>query len=88
MSARDADRVRLLLEEIERLRGVCDRLQRDRNELAAVVAYVREDCLDTLNMTEDAIAMRGRLALVDGLRALLDEANAEIVTLRAMSSTR
>ena len=83
-----AHNVAFLVDEIERLEDVCARLQRDRNELAAVVAFVREDYLDTLHMTEDAIAMRGRLALVDGLRALLDEANAEIVTLRAMSSAR
>ena len=87
VSTHETDRVRLLLEEIERLRDVCARLQRDRNELADALAFVRLG-VDTLHMTEDAIAMRGRLALVDGLRALLDEANAEIVTLRAMSSAR
>jgi hypothetical protein len=62
-------------------------LVRERDELAAALAFVRLG-VDTIHMTEDAIAMRGRLALVDGLRALLDEANAEIVTLRAMSSAR
>jgi hypothetical protein len=87
MSARETERVHLLLENIKRLRDVCARLQRDRDELAATLAFVRLG-VDTINMTEDAIAMRGRLALVDGLRALLDEANAEIVTLRAMSSMR
>ena len=87
MSARETERVHLLLANIKRLRDVCARLQRDRDELAAALAFVRLG-VDTINMTEDAIAMRGRLALVDGLRALLDEANAEIVTLRAMSSAR
>lgn len=87
MSAHETDRVRLLLEEIERLRDVCARLQRDRNELAAVLAFARLD-VDTLHMTEDAIAMRGRLALVDGLRSLLAESQAELDTVRAMTSTR
>ena len=87
MSTRETERVHLLLENIKRLRDVCARLQRDRDELADELAFVRLG-VDTINMTEDAIAMRGRLALVDGLRALLDEANAEIVTLRAMTSPR
>ena len=87
MSARETERVHLLLANIKRLRDVCARLQRDRDELAAALAFVRLG-VDTINMTEDAIAMRGRLALVDGLRALLDEAHSEIVTLRAMSSAR
>jgi hypothetical protein len=87
VSTRETERVHLLLENIKRLRDVCALLQRDRDELAAALAFVRLG-VDTINMTEDAIAMRGRLALVDGLRALLDEANAEIVTLRAMSSAR
>lgn len=87
MSARDADRVRPLLDEIERLRDVCACLQRDRNELADALAFARLD-VDTLKLSERKIAARGRLALVDGLRALLAEAHSEIVTLRAMSSTR
>ena len=87
MSTRETERVHLLLENIKRLRDVCARLQRERDELAAALAFVRLG-IDTIHMTEDAIAMRGRLALVDGLRALLDEANTEIVTLRAISSAR
>lgn len=82
---RDVD---ALLDEVARLEDVCARLQRDRNDIAADLRFVRDDYTDTANMTEEAIAMRGRLALVDGLRALLAEANAEITTLRAMSLTR
>jgi chromosome segregation ATPase len=70
--------------EVERLRLVCTQLQRDRNELAATLAFVRDEYTDTLNMAEDAIAMRGRLALVDGLRALLAETQAELATVIAM----
>ena len=87
MSARETERVHLLLENIKRLRDVCARLQRDRNELAAALAFVRLG-VDTINMTEDAIAMRGRLALVDGLRALLAETQAELAAVRYMFSTR
>ena len=87
MSARETERVHLLLENIKRLRDVCARLQRDRNELAAALAFVRLG-VDTINMTEDAIAMRGRLALVDGLRALLAETQAELAAVRCMLSAR
>ena len=87
MSTHETDRVRLLLEEIERLRDVCARLQRDRDELADALAFARLD-VDTLHMTEDAIAMRGRLALVDGLRALLAETQAELAAVRCMLSAR
>ena len=87
MSTRETERVHLLLENIKRLRDVCARLQRDRDELAAALAFVRLG-VDTINMTEDAIAMRGRLALVDGLRALLAETQAELAAVRCMFSAR
>jgi hypothetical protein len=87
VSTSETERVHLLLENIKRLRDVCALLQRDRDELAAALAFVRLG-VDTINMTEDAIAMRGRLALVDGLRALLAETAAELVTVRAMTSPR
>jgi hypothetical protein len=67
---------------------VCQRLQRDRNKLAADLAFVRGEYTDTLSMAEDAIAMRGRLALVDGLRSLLAETQAELATVRAMIVAR
>jgi len=82
------DRARAAAEEqVRHLRDVCTRLQRDRNELAATLAFVRDDYTDTLHMTDDAIAMRGRLALVDGLRMLLAETQAELATVLAMRGT-
>lgn len=83
----ELDLIGVLRDEVERLRDACARLQRDRNELAAALAFVRLD-VDTLKLSEREIAARGRLALVDGLRALLAEAQAELVTVRAMTSPR
>ena len=83
-----ARNIETLIDEIERLNLVCQRLQRDRNKLAADLAFVRGEYTNTLSMTEDAIAMRGRLALVDGLRSLLAETQAELATVRAMIVAR
>lgn len=86
-SPTERDQVGVLRDEVDRLRDACAALRRDRNELAAALAFVRLD-VDTLKLSERQIAARGRLALVDGLRALLAETQAELVTARAMTSPR